>query len=185
MGFVGRLVPEKGVDTALKALASLPAGTADLTVIGDGPQRTALVELADSLGVSDAVRWRGSLDRQATADAYRAFDVVLVPSKATERWREQFGRVVIEAAATGVPVVATRSGELPFLVDSLGEGWTVEEEDAGAMAGILDMLRADRGSLVEIGHRLRQGVEEKYSDRTIVDQLVETFTDAVARQRSS
>ena len=185
LGFVGRLVPEKGIDTALRALASLPAGTADLTVVGDGPQRSALVELAASLGVSDAVRWRGSLDLQSTADAYRGFDVVLVPSKATDHWREQFGRVVIEAAATGVPVIATRSGELPFLVNSLGEGWIVEEEDAAAMADILETLCADRESLIGIGHRLRQSAEEKYSDRTIVDQLVETFTEAVARRRSS
>jgi len=185
LGFVGRLVPEKGIDTALKALASLPPGAADLTIIGDGPQRSALVELATSLGVSDAVCWRGSLDLQATADAYRAFDVVLVPSRATDRWREQFGRVVIEAAATGVPVIATRSGELPFLVDSIGAGWIVEEEDAGTMAAILETLRADRGSLVDIGHRLRKVAEEKYSDRTIVDQLVDTFTEAVAIHRST
>ena len=180
IGFVGRLVPEKGVDTTLKALATLPSGTAVLTVIGDGPQLPALEELAGSLGVAEAVTWRGSLDREATAEAYRAFDVVLVPSKATARWREQFGRVVIEAAATGVPVIATRSGELPFLVESLGAGWIVEEDDAAAMAHILQTLCEDRDSLVEAGHRARRSVEERYSDQAIVRQLIDTFTKAVS-----
>ena len=134
VGFVGRLVPEKGIDTALQAMAVLPGGTAVLTVIGDGPELPVLRQLAASLGVADAVAWLGSLDRQATADAYRSVRRGGGPLQGHGRWREQFGRVVIEAAATGVPVVATRSGELPFLVESLGAGWIVEEEDAAAMA---------------------------------------------------
>ncbi len=179
-GFVGRLVPEKGVDTALKAMAVLPGGTAVLTVIGDGPERPSCRQLAASLGVADAVAWLGSLDRQATADAYRTFDVVVVPSKATARWREQFGRVVIEAAATGVPVVTTRSGELPFLVESLGAGWIVEEEDAAAMAQLLSTLAADRRLLVEAGNRARRSVEERYTDATVIGQLIDTFSGAVS-----
>jgi glycosyltransferase involved in cell wall biosynthesis len=180
IGFVGRLVPEKGVDTALRALAALPSGAAILSVIGDGPQRPALVDLAGSLGVADVVTWHGTLDREATADAYRGFDVVLVPSKATARWREQFGRVVIEAAASGVPVIATRSGELPFLVASLGAGWIVEEDDAAALADILRTLGEDREQLVSAGRRARRSVEETYSDQTVVRQLIETFTEAVS-----
>jgi L-malate glycosyltransferase len=180
IGFVGRLVAEKGVDTALQAMAALPGSTAVLTVIGDGPELPVLRQLAASLGVDDAVTWLGSLDRQATADAYRTFDVVVVPSKATARWREQFGRVVIEAAATGVPVVATRSGELPFLVESLGAGWIVEEGDAAAMAELLSTFTTDRRLLVEAGKRVRQSVEERYTDETVIGQLIDTFDSAVS-----
>jgi glycosyltransferase involved in cell wall biosynthesis len=177
---VGRLVPEKGVDTALEAMAVLPGGAAVLTVIGDGPELPALRQLAGSLGIADAVTWLGSLDRQATADAYRTFDVVVVPSKATARWREQFGRVVIEAAATAVPVIATRSGELPFLVESLGAGWIVEEEDATAMAELLRTFAADPRLPAEAGRRARRSIEERYSDQIVIGQLIDTFTGAVS-----
>ncbi len=179
IGFVGRLVPEKGVDTALEALALLPPGTAELTVIGDGPQRAELAAMARTLGVDGSVTWSGTLDRGPTAEAYRTFDVVVVLSRATPRWREQFGRVVIEAAASGVPVIVTRSGELPFLVARLGAGWMVEEGDAGAVAGLLGSLGRD--ALRAAGRHALRSVEEQYSDRVIVDQLIETFAGAVAR----
>ena len=130
--------------------------------------------------MADAVAWRGTLDRPATAEAYRHFDVVVVLSKPTPRWREQFGRVVIEAAASGVPVIVTRSGELPFLVASLGAGWIVEEEDAAAMAQLLSTLAADRRLLVEAGNRARQSVEERYTDETVIGQLIDTFSGAVS-----
>jgi glycosyltransferase involved in cell wall biosynthesis len=179
IGFVGRLVPEKGVDTALRALAALPPGSAILTVIGDGPERANLTHMAQSLGVADAVVWRGTLDRSATAEATRHFDVVVVLSKPTPRWREQFGRVVIEAAASAVPVIVTRSGELPFLVASLGAGWTVDENDDAGVAAILRHLSDDRRAAVESGRQARQSVAQRYADQTIIDRLADTFTQAV------
>jgi glycosyltransferase involved in cell wall biosynthesis len=179
IGFVGRLVPEKGVDTALRALAALTPGSAVLTVIGDGPERANLTALAQSLGVVDAVQWRGTLDRSATAEATRHFDVMVVLSKPTSRWREQFGRVVIEAAASAVPVIVTRSGELPFLVASLGAGWTVEEDDDAGVAAILRELGQDRQALEGAGRQARQAAAERYADQTIIDQLADTFTRAV------
>jgi glycosyltransferase involved in cell wall biosynthesis len=184
IGFVGRLVPEKGVDTALRALAALPPDRATLTVIGDGPSQAELAALAASLGVADSVEWLGTLDRRATAEAIRHFDVMVVLSRATPRWREQFGRVVIEAAASAVPVIVTRSGELPFLVASLGAGWTVEEDDAEGVAAILGALDEDRQALAEAGRRARTAVAQHYTDQTIVAQLADTFTRAVADHRN-
>jgi glycosyltransferase involved in cell wall biosynthesis len=175
VGFVGRLVPEKGVDTALRALAALPSGIATLTVVGDGPARQELQQMAGSLGVSGSVEWSGSLDQTATAEAMRGFDLMLVLSRATPRWREQFGRVVIEAAASGVPVVATRSGELPFLVGSLGAGWTVEEDDDAGVASLLRELADNRTALAEAGRHAQKVVEEHYTDGEVVRQLAETL----------
>jgi L-malate glycosyltransferase len=184
VGFVGRLVPEKGLDTALRALATLAPGTATLTVIGDGPARDELTAMAGSLGVADAVTWLGSLDQTTTAEAIRGFDVLVVLSRATARWREQFGRVVIEAAASAVPVIATRSGELPFLVASLGAGWTVEEDDGDAVASILQELHDHRPTIEEAGSRALHAVEQQYTDAQVVHQLAETLGSAmVGHQR--
>lgn len=185
VGFVGRLVAEKGVDVALKALASLPTGSACLTVIGDGPQQSELRALATSLGVADRVTWRGAVDRATTADAYRHLDVLLVPSRATTRWREQFGRVVIEAAATGVPVIVTHSGELPHLVEDLGAGWVVEEDDVATMAEILCRLCDNRSELHDAGQRARLAAVRGYSNRVVIQQLIDTFVAAVSSPRST
>ncbi len=171
------------MDTALRALAALPPGSAVLTVIGDGPERENLAHLAHSLGVADAVEWRGTLDRSATAEATRHFDVMVVLSKPTPRWREQFGRVVIEAAASAVPVIVTRSGELPFLVASLGAGWTVAEDDHAAVAAILGDLSGDHQALDRAGQQARRAAAAHYADQTIIDQLADTFTRAVTAHR--
>jgi glycosyltransferase involved in cell wall biosynthesis len=179
IGYVGRLVPEKGVDTALKALAALAPGSATLTVVGDGPQGGELRQLADDLGVGRSVTWRGSLDRGATAAAYQDIDVVVVASRATPSWQEQFGRVVIEAAAAGVAAIVTRSGELPYLVASLGAGWTVEEDDSVGMAEILTGCCDDRAALRQAGATARREVVAKYADEVIVGQLVAAFEAAV------
>jgi L-malate glycosyltransferase len=171
IGFVGRLVPEKGIDTALWALSKLKAETATLTVVGDGPQRIELANLAKRLSVEEMVTWQGSLSREATAVAYRELDVIVVPSRATARWAEQFGRVVIEAAASGVPSIVTRSGELPHLVEKIGIGWTVAENDAGAMADTLRYLADNRSELVTAAETARDRVVEGFADGVIVGML--------------
>jgi glycosyltransferase involved in cell wall biosynthesis len=180
IGFVGRLVPEKGVDTALMAVSRLPRGSVNLTIIGDGSYGPELQKLANSLGLDDAVTWLGALDRVSTAAAFQDFDIVLVPSKETKRWREQFGRVVVEAAATAVPVIATRSGELPFLVAAANAGWIVEEGNAIEMAEVLRVLLDDRTQLRQVGQRARDAVIERYSEQVVIDQLAHTLSEAVA-----
>jgi L-malate glycosyltransferase len=180
VGFVGRLVPEKGIDTAIQAVAMLPAGTASLTVVGDGPQRSELERMAGSLDAS-TVTFCGSLDQASTAAAYQDLDVVVVPSRSTPRWTEQFGRVVIEAAASGIPVIVTRSGELPFLVSTLGSGWVIEEGDAAGLADLLRRFSLDRAALRAAGAQARAAVIARYSDDAVVAQLIEAFTTAARR----
>jgi glycosyltransferase involved in cell wall biosynthesis len=107
---VGRLVPEKGVQDAVLALAHVhKIRPARLSVIGEGPEKERARELAASLGVADRVefiRWQAGPDLAAS---YRGAHLVLVPSRPTTRWVEQFGRVIVEAQASGA-VVAGRGG---------------------------------------------------------------------------
>jgi glycosyltransferase involved in cell wall biosynthesis len=177
-GFIGRLVPEKGLASAMAAMARLPPGTLHLTVVGDGPEGAILRDLSSSLGIQGSVDWRGSLDTDGTAQVLQNLDVLLVPSRATASWREQFGRVVIEAAATGIPVIATRSGELPFLVESLGAGWIVEEGDDVEMARVLQMLSDNRDQLLSAGERARRSAVEKYSTEVITGQLIDALSQS-------
>lgn len=117
IGYSGRLETYKGVDVLLRAVARLP--DARLRIAGDGPERTALSRLSAELGIADRVAFVGHLGADLPA-FYRDLDVLAVPSLPTPGWLEQFGRVVVEAMASGVPVVASRSGALPDVVATAG-----------------------------------------------------------------
>ncbi|TLP97044.1 glycosyltransferase [Nesterenkonia salmonea] len=117
VGFAGRLESHKGAHVLLTAISEAPQYQLDIA--GDGPQRPELEALADTLGIADQVAFRGHLGDQLP-DFYRELDVLVVPSLPTPGWLEQFGRVVIEAFASGVPVIASRTGALQDVVADAG-----------------------------------------------------------------
>jgi len=118
VGFVGRLIPHKGVDVLIRAVALDDRLHAD--VYGDGPDAESLRALAADLGVGDRVRFHGHVDESALPQIYPHLDVLAVPSVPVPGWLEQFGRVVVEAQASGVPSVASSSGALPEVVGDGG-----------------------------------------------------------------
>lgn len=138
VGFVGRLIPHKGVDVLLRAVAGDPRLEVD--VWGDGPERGSLEQLVVQLGIGDRVRFHGHVDDVAVAAAYAEADVLAVPSIPVPGWLEQFGRVVVEAQASGVPVVASASGALPDVVGPAGLLVPPGEPEAlrGALVSLLD-----------------------------------------------
>lgn len=146
VGFVGRLIPHKGVDVLLRAVARDERLT--LEVVGAGPEAAHLGELATGLGVAGRVVFRGHVSEAATPDLYRHFDALAVPSVPTVGWVEQFGRVVVEAQASGVPVVASRSGALPEVVGAAGI--LVEPGDPGELAHALCRLLDEPGTWAKV-----------------------------------
>ena len=141
VGFVGRLIPHKGVDVLLRAATLDPRF--EVEVVGSGPEVGRLAALAAELGVTDRVEFRGHVTEEALPAVYRAFDALAVPSVPTPGWVEQFGRVVVEAQASGVPVVASRSGALPEVVG--GAGTLVEPGDPADLARGLARLLDEPG----------------------------------------
>ena len=111
---VGRLVSEKGPKDAVHALARVNAvRPARLVISGQGPEEMLVRKLATSLGVSDRVEFRGWQTVSDLALSYRSAHVVLVPSRSTRTWAEQFGRVIVEAQASGAVVAGYASGAIP------------------------------------------------------------------------
>jgi glycosyltransferase involved in cell wall biosynthesis len=150
IGYVGRLEAHKGVDVLVDALAELPGAT--LRLVGEGPARKALEQQAERLGVDDRVDLVGFVGQDELPGEYRRFDVLAVPSMSNPRWTEQFGRVVVEAMAVGVPVVASRCGELPVVVGDAG--LLVEPGDPVALAAALTSVLsspAEHARLVAAG----------------------------------
>jgi glycosyltransferase involved in cell wall biosynthesis len=116
--YVGRLVPEKGIDLMLRALKDVHGSEA--LIVGDGPERANLEGLAAELGIAARVRFTGVLSPDDAALALAASDALVLPSRTYPNWAEQFGRVLIEAMACGIPVIASDSGAIPEVVGDAG-----------------------------------------------------------------
>ncbi|WP_127473823.1 glycosyltransferase [Microbacterium sulfonylureivorans] len=139
IGYVGRLEPYKGVATLLRAAASRPEWRIEIT--GDGPQHAELVALVAELGIADRVSFLGFAQGDELADRYRRLDLLAVPSVPWPGWLEQFCRVAVEAMASGVPVVASRSGAIPDVVADAGV--LVEPGDPDALRDGIDSALVD------------------------------------------
>lgn len=139
---VGRLIPRKGIDLLLRAVARAAAsGTAvDLTVVGSGPEEGRLRTLAGDLGL--APRWHGFVDQPGLPELYADADVFAFPTL-----DDPFGIVVLEAAAAGLPVIASPHGGATedFVRDGIN-GLVVEPRDTAALAAAIGRL-ADDGEL--------------------------------------
>jgi glycosyltransferase involved in cell wall biosynthesis len=121
----GRLVWEKGHQDVLRAVAALRHGLVEgeaprVLVVGAGPEGERLRRAAADLGVADLVEWRESVPYDEMPRVYARASAVVLASLATPQWEEQFGMVLAEALAAGVPVLSAASGAIPEVLDGAG-----------------------------------------------------------------
>ncbi len=137
IGYAGGLLAEKGLDVLLRACAELGAPWR-LTLCGEGSERPRLAALAGELGIASRVRFLGPRPSTEMPAFYRELDVFVLPSRTTRGWKEQFGRVLVEAMASGVAVVGSDSGEIPHVIGDAG--LVVPEGNVEALAAALIRL---------------------------------------------
>ena len=138
IGFIGRLVPEKGVNILLRAASALD-GEWRLRIIGGGSAINEIAAQAQSLGISEHVDFIGQLPSSKLPAEYHLIDALVLPSLTRPNWKEQFGRVLVEAMASGVPVIGSESGAIPGVIGDAGR--IVPEGDVAALAEALRDLR--------------------------------------------
>jgi glycosyltransferase involved in cell wall biosynthesis len=144
LALVGRMVPEKGVIDAVRVIADLHTRRrmdVALVLAGSGPALTAAMSLAERLGVGERVEHRPWLALSDMAELYRQTHIVLAPSRSTARWVEQFGRMIVEAQASGCVVVGYESGSIPEVGGDAAI--IVPEGDAAALAAASAQILSD------------------------------------------
>lgn len=120
LGFLGRLSADKGLDVLMRAMELLPKDQSwSLLLLGSGPYKEKIEAWARAQGCQDRVCVK--LVKHDDAPRHVAvMDMLLAPSQTTRHWREQFGRMIVEAFASGVPVIGSDSGEIPFVIGDAG-----------------------------------------------------------------
>lgn len=179
VGYAGRLAPEKGVDVLTDAVAALAGDGIDvrLEIVGTGPHEQRLRQHAAEAGIDGLVTWRGGLPHDGVADAMRRMDVLVLPSRSSPRWCEQFGHVLIEAMALSVPVVGSRSGAIPEVVGR--DDLLFDEEDVSALAAILHRLASEPAWRESVGTWGRDRVVEHFTNDRIAAKLAALYEDVV------
>jgi glycosyltransferase involved in cell wall biosynthesis len=158
IGFAGRLVPQKGIDDLLAAAERLEFPFR-LLVAGDGPLRERVRSADIGHGQLDL---RPGLRSAQMPDVYAEMDVLVLPSRTTPTWAEQFGKVLCEALLCGVPVLGSSSGEIPWVVETSGGGRIFPEGDIATLAHMIAGLRDDDAARAELARRGRAGVEQHF-----------------------
>lgn len=177
VGYLGRLVQEKGVHILLEAFAQ-GGDTWRLRLIGGGDRQRALVEQARRLGVANRVEFSPMAPSAQVPELLRGLDVLVVPSLTTPTWKEQFGRVIIEAMASRVPVIGSDSGEIPRVIEDAG--LIVPEGSVPALAGALARLAADSALWRRLACDGRQRVSDHFTWDRIAGQYQGVYQQLVA-----
>ena len=173
VGYFGRLVPEKGVDLLLKAahLAKVP-----VRIGGQGPEERALRLQCDALGVD--AQFEGFVPFEKRASFYAGIDALVLPSRSQGSWKEQFGRVLAEAMACGVPCVGSDSGAIPEVIGDAG--LVFKEGDAKGLAAALSRLAKDSKLRARLAKASRARAVKHFDEGALVDELG-AFLEKVAR----
>jgi glycosyltransferase involved in cell wall biosynthesis len=167
IGYVGRLAREKGVHVLVSALARTK-GDWRLLVVGEGREREELRRQVASARVDSRVEFRPPVPSTRVPEVLRGVDALVLPSLTTRTWKEQFGRVLVEAMSCGVPVVGSSSGEIPSVIGDAGI--ITPEGDAGALAEALTNLVANPAEHARLAERGRRRVVERYTHAAIAAQ---------------
>lgn len=177
IGYAGRLLKEKGIETLLLALKGLDQDW-QLIIIGNGPFRSNLQDLINTLDLNKRVLVEDSVDYQDMPKVLRQLDILVLPSLTTLTWKEQFGRILIEAMACEVAVVGSSSGEIPHVIGDAGV--IFPEKDHLALKESIEQLIENPDLRIKLGQLGRQRVLEHFTTDQIVERTMLVYQKMIA-----
>ena len=191
VGFVGRFVPEKGIQTLFKALGRLRDRNWKCLLIGRGPLRDELMQRAAEHGFRDRLVLVDSVPHTEVPRYINLMSALVLPSETTHAnqgiavggWKEQFGHVLIEAMACRVPVVGSDSGEIPHVIGDAGLVFPEGDADAlrERLASLIDRPELAR-RLAELGYARAM---DRYTNRVTARQQLDFYREVLLNGRSS
>jgi glycosyltransferase involved in cell wall biosynthesis len=170
IGYAGKLVEEKGLRTLLRAFADVAEErkSVHLVLAGGGPLKAEMLASAAGLGLAERVHMPGVIHNADLPAFMNALDIFVLPSETRPNWREQFGRVVVEAMSCGVPVIGSDSGEIPVVLGDAG--LVFHEGDSEDLASHLRCLLNEPVQRVKLSHLGRGRVLRHFSVEQIAAQ---------------
>jgi glycosyltransferase involved in cell wall biosynthesis len=182
---VARLVPKKGIEILLEALALLPEGLHwRYEHIGGGPLAEPLQDQATRLGLAGRVVWRGALPQDEVLEAYRQADLFVLASRiAPDGDRDGLPNVLLEASAMELAIVASRMAAVPELIDDRANGCLVPPEDPKALARALAALIGDPAARLRLGRAARRRVLDRFAMEPGIDRLAARLGDLLEGAR--
>ncbi|MFA6527073.1 MAG: glycosyltransferase family 4 protein, partial [Candidatus Babeliales bacterium] len=164
--FIGRLVPEKGIFLLLEAFAQLKTyhDQWQLHFVGDGPAKEQLLDTIKNINTS-TIKHIPTCSPHEVANMLASTDIFVLPSYDTPEWKEQFGHVIIEAMACGVPVITTTGGAITEVVDDAG--LVCNQKDVTALAQSLTLLMTSQTMRETLAAKGIAHVNKRYTHEAI------------------
>lgn len=181
IGFVGRMLPGKGLNVLAEALGKLRGKSWRLLLIGDGPECEGFNKRLAEFGVLDRVQATGAISFELIPPYFHEMDLLVIPTETTQRIREQFGRVIVEAMASGVPVIGSTCGAIPEVIGEAG--LVFQEGDAKALASAIRRLISDKQLRQHLAGMGRIRVEQHYSWEQVAHLTYELFNQVLRKRR--
>lgn len=174
IGFMGRFVKEKGIYILLESLNYIEKDI-QLIFVGGGPEKGNMLSFIENNNLSNKVKVIDSVSSTEVVKYLNLMDVMVLPSITTKRWKEQFGRVLIEAMACEVPVIGSDSGEIPNVIGDAG--LVFKENNIDDLAENINSLLSNGGLRKSIIKKGIQRVNEHYSQRIITQKYHKVYTE--------
>ncbi|RAU82992.1 glycosyltransferase [Pontibacter arcticus] len=174
VGFVGRVIEEKGIQTVINAMKNLPS--VHLTIIGTGPYQTELQKILKRNHIENQVKFLGGVSSTDVAEHIASFDTLILPSLTGKKWKEQFGRVLPEAMACKVAVIGSSSGEIPNVIGNAG--LVFEEGNVAECKKCINSL-LNSETLHTYQEKGYQRALAYYTQESIVDQTIKVYKEIV------
>jgi glycosyltransferase involved in cell wall biosynthesis len=172
--FVGRLAPQKGVRTLVEAAGLLKHPSAQVLLVGDGPEQLALEREAKRIGVGDRLRFEGFVAHERLPAVLAHADLLVLPSL-----YEELGTVLLEAMQAGLPVVASKTGGIPDVIEDGVNGMLVAPGDPEALARAIDRLVADRDLARQLSERAKERAKD-YDWEVLAERALRVYRGVTA-----
>ncbi len=180
VGFVGRLDEKKGVFDLIEALRLPRCSSMKCCVVGDGPARQSMEALVAEAGMKKRVRFIGAVPHNRVAAHIRGMDALVLPSRTTPGWKEQFGHVLALAMICGVPAIGANSGAIPEVIGDAG--LIVDEGDAAGLADAFAALAADPKKRKTLAAAGEKRAKQNFTDEAIGKKMLAVWENLLSRQ---